>query len=88
METKIVLSHQMTQRFMEMQDDRAAVEQTLRIALSHHENGLNSLHKTSVLLWSELYELYPTLDQSKKYDAVYDHTERRYIVREVITGDR
>lgn len=79
-DTHIVLSHKMTERFMESDLDEVAASFVFDRAHTIYLNEIKSIKDTKRFLWEEIYETYPELDAKNTYKAEYNIKERRFVV--------
>lgn len=66
--TKIPLTASQIKTFDEIGVDKAATEQTLKVALAYHANRLNEINKAEREIWNELMRIH-ALDPSITYQT-------------------
>lgn len=74
----MLVSARQVKEFSEIGRDKKAAEDTLKIALSHHANVLNSLLEKEGKLWEEVAEIHG-LDLTKA-DYRIDYSRARIVV--------
>ncbi len=66
--TKSPLTASQIKAFDEIGVDKAATEQTLKVALAYHSNRMNEIHKAEREIWNELMQLH-ALDPNITYQT-------------------
>lgn len=82
MTTRIVLSHEDSNRMEEIALDKRSAEMVFDRATTNYHNTLNSIHASEKEFWNHIAESHNLDISVGRYIANYDLRERRFVVTE------